>query len=64
LRYGEAEVRQKIRHRKSQGLKTEPAFAAVFRLSGDPYQTLLQLAELGEAALMSVLRSVPPPFQR
>ncbi len=63
LRLGGAEVRWQIRHLKSQGLKTEPAFAAVFRLPGDPYQTLLQLAELGEADLVSVITSVPPPSQ-
>ncbi len=63
LRYGGAAVRQQIRHLKSQGLKTEPAFAAVFRLPGDPYQTLLQLAELDEEELMSVITSIPPPSQ-
>jgi hypothetical protein len=63
LRHGGAEVRRHIRHLKSQGRKTEPAFAAVFRLPGDPYQTLLQLAELGEEELVSVITSVPPPSQ-
>ena len=63
LRHGGAEVRQHIRHLKSQGLKTEPAFAVVFRLPGDPYQTLLQLAELGEAELVSVMTSLPPRSQ-
>jgi len=47
----------------SQGLKTEPAFVVVFRLPGDPYQTLLQLAELGEAELVSVMTSLPPRSQ-
>jgi hypothetical protein len=63
LRHGGAEVRRQIRRLKGQGLKTEPAFAVVFRLPGDPYQTLLQLAELGEDELVSVLTSVPPPPQ-
>jgi hypothetical protein len=55
LRHGGTEMRQKIRQLKSQGLKTEPAFATVFALPGDPYQTLLALAELSEEALMSVI---------
>ena len=63
LRHGGPEVRRQIRHLKGQGLKTEPAFAAVFGLPGDPYQTLLQLAELGEHELVAVLSSVPPPPQ-
>jgi hypothetical protein len=63
LRHGGPEVRRQIRHLKGQGLKTEPAFAVVFGLPGDPYQTLLQLAELGEDELMAVLSSVPPPPQ-
>ncbi|NEO86723.1 MAG: DUF4269 domain-containing protein [Spirulina sp. SIO3F2] len=36
-------VRQKIRQLKQAGLKTEPAFAALFVLTGDPYETLLAL---------------------
>jgi hypothetical protein len=63
LRHGGPEVRRQIRHLKGQGLKTEPAFAVVFGLPGDPYQTLLQLAELDEDALVSVLSSVLPPSQ-
>ena len=55
LRHGGPEVRHKIRQLKGQGLKTEPAFAAVFGLPGDPYQTLLALAELPEDTLISVL---------
>jgi len=59
LRHGGAEVRGKIRHLKSQGLKTEPAFAAVFALGGDPYDTLLGLAELCEEELRSRIRQRP-----
>src|SRR5262245_33010009 len=57
--YGRAEVRRQMRHLKSQDLKTGSACAAVLRLPVAPYQTLLQLAELGEVALVSVLTSVP-----
>jgi Domain of unknown function (DUF4269) len=59
LRHGGVEVRQKIRRLKGQGLKTEPAFATVFTLAGDPYQTLLELAELPEEVLMLVITHAP-----
>ena len=59
LRHGGEEVRRKIRHLKGQGLKTEPAFAAVFALAGDPYDTLLGLAELCEEELLSRIRHSP-----
>jgi Domain of unknown function (DUF4269) len=55
LRHGGPEVCHKIRQLKGQGLKTEPAFAAVFGLPGDPYQTLLAFAELSEDVLISAL---------
>jgi hypothetical protein len=40
LLYGE-EFRKKIIELKRQGYKTEPAFAMLLGLSGDPYQSLL-----------------------
>jgi len=59
LRHGGVKVHQQIRQLKVQGLKTEPAFAVVFALPGDPYHTLLQLAELSEAELVSVITPIP-----
>ncbi|WP_168198715.1 DUF4269 domain-containing protein [Nesterenkonia sp. NBAIMH1] len=41
-RHGE-EFREQIRQLKSSGMKTEPAFAAVLGLRGDPYLALLEL---------------------
>ena len=40
LQFGE-EFRKKIIELKQQGYKTEPAFAMLLGLSGDPYQSLL-----------------------
>ncbi|MEO2204186.1 DUF4269 domain-containing protein [Paenibacillus pabuli] len=40
-----AEGHAEIRRLKSVGLKTEPAFAEVLGLQGDPYVELLQLAD-------------------
>ncbi|WP_299985331.1 DUF4269 domain-containing protein [uncultured Pontibacter sp.] len=44
LQYGEA-FRQKVVQLKRQGYKTEPAFAKLLGLKGDPYETLLLLEQ-------------------
>lgn len=51
---GEA-AQRKIRELKGTGLKTEPAFARLFHLQGDPYQQLLELARLGDEELASTI---------
>lgn len=51
---GEA-ARRAIRYLKQAGLKTEPAFARYFRLGGDPFQRLLELDTLDEAALRALV---------
>lgn len=40
--YGD-DFRQEILRLKTNGMKTEPAFAQLLKLSGDPYQALLEL---------------------
>lgn len=51
LFFGGDTARRKIRKLKKGGLKTEPAFAAYFRLEGDPYKTLLDLAHCSDESL-------------
>ncbi|MBY6278271.1 DUF4269 domain-containing protein [Symbiobacterium thermophilum] len=45
-----------IRRLKAGGLKTEPAFAQYFALPGDPYETLLTLADRPAEELERVVR--------
>jgi hypothetical protein len=45
LQFGE-EFRKNIIDLKRQGFKTEPAFAELFGLSGDPYQALLDFEKI------------------
>ncbi|MBP7963586.1 MAG: DUF4269 domain-containing protein [Caldilineaceae bacterium] len=49
LRLGGDAARTAILALRRAGMKTEPAFAAYFRLDGDPYAALLRLARLDDA---------------
>jgi hypothetical protein len=53
---GEA-LRAAVMKRRHDGLKTEPAFADVLRLAGDPYLALLGLESMSDAELAQMLRS-------
>lgn len=58
LAVGGDEARRVIRELKASGMKTEPAFAAYFRLEGDdPYQKLLSMAQMTDEALIEHLRA-------
>ena len=48
-------VRQKIIELKKSGLKTEPAFAKLLNLEGNPYDELLKLEKLNDVEIRSLL---------
>ncbi|MFT6557741.1 DUF4269 domain-containing protein [Sneathiella sp.] len=52
---GGEDAKVRIRTLKRSGLKTEPAFARYFALSGDPYQRLLDFSDMTVSQIMSAL---------
>lgn len=56
LLIGGGEARMRIQALKESGLKTEPAFAKHFGLSGDPYEELARLARVSEKELLKLLK--------
>ena len=55
LKLGEDLVRQKVVELKKGGLKTEPAFAKLLNLQGNPYDELLKLEKLNDAEIRNLL---------
>jgi hypothetical protein len=49
-------ARDAVRYGKQKGLKTEPAFALVFAIDGDPYLELAGLANASETELAEIVR--------
>lgn len=54
LRLHGSSFRERIMRLKSQGFKTEPAFADLLRLEGDPYEALLALEKLSDEKLQAL----------
>lgn len=52
---GGAALRERVLALKRNGLKTEPAFARVLGLAGDPYEALLGLEALPPEQLRALL---------
>ena len=46
-------LQSKVIDLKRAGQKTEPAFAAVLKLEGDPYEAMLELEKLSDEELAS-----------
>ncbi len=61
LRAGGAPWRTAVRRLKEQGLKTEPAFATLLQLPGNPYEALLTLESLSPAEVAAMLAQTPLP---
>jgi hypothetical protein len=55
LVHGGAPLADRIRAAKRAGLKTEPAFAAVLGLAGDPYRALLDLEPVPSEQLQALV---------
>ncbi|MBE0411592.1 MAG: DUF4269 domain-containing protein [Anaerolineales bacterium] len=55
LEIGGLKARQEIHQLKLRGLKTEPAFAHYFQLTGNPYARLLELSMLSNEDLIKAL---------
>lgn len=58
LSLGGATLRTLIMEQRRSGLKTEPAFAAVLNLPGDPYEALLAIETWPDEALNGLLAGV------
>jgi len=57
LSLGGDRLRMAVLALRQHAMKTEPAFAAALRLSGDPYLSLLDLGEQDDGTLVSVLQA-------
>ena len=49
-------LKSKVIELKQSGQKTEPAFAALLQLQGDPYAAMLKLEKLSDDELVSLAR--------
>ena len=56
LRIGGEPLRKKIRELKVSGLKTEPSFAKVLGLSGDPFLAFLELEDIDDDQLTELIK--------
>jgi len=55
LKLGGEKLRKQVISSRSQGVKTEPAFAQALNLSGDPYQVLLDIHKSSDSELSELI---------
>ncbi|WKN41887.1 DUF4269 domain-containing protein [Tunicatimonas pelagia] len=55
LQLADANFHRKVRELKQRGVKTEPAFAQLLNLLGDPYQAVLDLENYADGQLRQLL---------
>lgn len=58
----EPRLRRVVIQLKKNGMKTEPAFAYVLGLSGDPYSAMLELKDLDDNDLLEMITNSKPEF--
>ena len=51
-------AKNSIRQLKQQGIKTEPAFATYFNITGDPYYELAKLANYTDQELQKIINGL------
>jgi hypothetical protein len=56
LRLGGSEAEDALRALRADGVKTEPAFSQYFKLPGDPYDSLLELADAPVDQIIAVIQ--------
>lgn len=61
LRLGGTDLREAVMTARRAGVKTEPAFAQVFGLEGDPYGAMLALAGEEDGQLGEILKNRRSP---
>lgn len=57
LKTGGEDLRKKVKRLKMSGLKTEPSFAEILGLAGDPFTAFLELEKLSDSRLSQLVRS-------
>ena len=55
LQFGGESLRKKVKELKRSGLKTEPSFAKILSLTGDPYLAFLELEKLNDSQLKKIV---------
>lgn len=58
LKIGGEPLRKEVKKLKMSGLKTEPSFAKILGLSGDPFLAFLELEKLNDTQLSKLIKKI------